>query len=274
MGFEQMVNAGIAFLAGLLIGSFLNVCVVRLPRDLSVVQPRSFCPHCEKTIAWYDNIPVASFLLLRGRCRHCGASIPVRYPAVELATGLAFAVCAAVLGVTLLSVKYAIFSAILIALIATDFEEHILPDEFTLGGTVIGLALAVVIRVEPGLMSLLLPLSLNWRWYSLADAAFSAVFFSGILWLAGWIYEKVRHREGLGLGDVKMLAMVGAFLGASGAQLTLMIGGVLGVIIGGGYILVAKKKAAEFELPYGSFLGVGAFITLVVMRHLGILIQR
>lgn len=275
MGLEQMVNAGIAFLAGLLIGSFLNVCVFRLPRDLSVVQPRSFCPHCEKTIAWYDNIPVVSFLVLHGRCRHCHASIPVRYPAVELATALAFAVCAALFGVTtLLAVKFAVFSAILIALIATDFEEHILPDEFTLGGTLIGLALAVFIPVEPGLVALLLPASLSWRWVSLGEAVFSAVFFSGILWLAGWIYEKVRHREGLGLGDVKMLAMVGAFLGASGAQLTLMIGGVLGVVIGGGYILIAKKKASEFELPYGSFLGIGAFIALVVMWRMGVLIQR
>src|SRR5580692_8804798 len=101
MGSEQMVNAIIALLAGLLIGSFLNVCVFRLPRDLSVVRPRSFCPHCEKTIAWYDNLPVVSFLLLGGRCRRCQARIPLRYPAVELATGLAFALCAAVLGVTL-----------------------------------------------------------------------------------------------------------------------------------------------------------------------------
>src|ERR1035438_8845959 len=149
-----MVEAIIAFLAGLLIGSFLNVCVFRLPRDLSVVQPRSFCPHCEKTIAWYDNIPVVSFLLLRGRCRHCQARILLRYPLVELATGLAFAVCVAALGVTLLAVKYAIFSAILIALIATDFEEHILPDEFTLGGTLIGLVLALFIPVE-GIVSFL-----------------------------------------------------------------------------------------------------------------------
>src|SRR5271165_4651661 len=103
-----MAEEVIALLAGLLIGSFLNVCVFRLPRDLSVVQPRSFCPHCEKTIAWYDNIPILSFLLLRGRCRYCQAHIPVRYPLVELATGLAFAVCVAAFGVTILAAKYAI----------------------------------------------------------------------------------------------------------------------------------------------------------------------
>jgi leader peptidase (prepilin peptidase)/N-methyltransferase len=253
----------LALLAGLLIGSFLNVCVYRLPLDLSVVRPRSFCPHCEKTIAWYDNIPLLSFLLLRGRCRHCQARIPLRYPLVELATGLAFAVCVALFGVTLMAVKYAVFSAILITLIASDFEEHFLPDEFTLGGTLIGLALAPFIPVE-GIVSFLLSRSLGTRWASLAEAAFSAAFFSGILWFAGWIYERLRHREGMGLGDVKMLAMVGAFLGTTGAQITLIVGGVLGVVIGGGYILIARKKASEYELPYGSFLGLGAFVAVVL----------
>src|SRR5580704_17347300 len=123
-----MIEALLALLFGLLIGSFLNVCIYRWPRDLSVVRPRSHCPSCGKMIAWYDNVPVLSFLLLRGRCRHCQARIPLRYPVVELATGLAFALCIAAFGVTLLTVKYAILSAILITLIATDFEEHFLPD--------------------------------------------------------------------------------------------------------------------------------------------------
>ncbi len=259
-----MAEAIIAFLAGLLIGSFLNVCVFRMPRDLSVVRPRSFCPHCEKTIVWYDNLPVLSFLLLRDRCRNCQARIPLRYPAVELATGLAFALCVVYLGVTLLAVKYAVFSAILIALIATDFEEHILPDEFTLGGTLVGLVLAVFVPVEPGLVSLLMPPSVGLRWKSLAEAIFSAGFFSGILWFAGWAYEKMRHREGLGLGDVKMVAMVGAFLGTYGSQLTLIIGGALGVLFGGGYILIARKKASEYQLPYGGFLGLGAFVAVAL----------
>jgi leader peptidase (prepilin peptidase)/N-methyltransferase len=218
--------------------------VYRLPLELSVVRPRSYCPHCEKTISWYDNLPVLSFLLLRGRCRQCQARIPLRYPLVELATGLAFAVCVVAFGVTLLAVKYAIFLAIVITLIATDFEEHFLPDEFTLGGTLIGFVLAVFIPVDRGIVSLLLPASLGWRWVSLAESIFSAAFFSGLIWFAGWIYEKVRHREGMGFGDVKMLAMVGAFLGTTGSQLTLIIGGVFGVVLGGGYILIARKKAA------------------------------
>src|ERR1700684_2309947 len=108
-----MIEIALAFLAGLLIGSFLNVCIFRLPRDLSVMKPaRSFCPFCEETIAWYDNIPVLSFILLRAKCRRCGAEIPLRYPAVELATGIAFAICVAVLGVAPLAFKYALFSAI------------------------------------------------------------------------------------------------------------------------------------------------------------------
>jgi leader peptidase (prepilin peptidase)/N-methyltransferase len=254
----------IAFLFGLLIGSFLNVCVFRLPRDLSVVRPRSFCLECEKTIAWYDNIPVLSFFLLRGRCRYCQARISVRYPMVECLTGIAFALCVAAFGVTLLAVKQAVFSAILIALIATDFEERILPDEFTLGGTVAGLVFSLFIPMEPGLVTFFLPRSLNPRWFSLAESVFAAVFFSGLFWLASWIYEKVRHREGMGLGDVKMIAMVGAFLGISGAEITLLAGGVLGVVVGGGYILIAGKKAADYELPYGSFLGLGGFIAVVL----------
>src|SRR5579863_7393487 len=119
------MDAALAFLAGLLIGSFLNVCVFRMPRDLSVVRPRSFCPACEKPIAWYDNVPLLSYILLRGKCRQCGWRVPLRYPIVELLTGLAFATCFAALGLTLPAFKYALFSAMLIVLIATDVEERI-----------------------------------------------------------------------------------------------------------------------------------------------------
>ncbi len=201
-----------AFLAGLLIGSFLNVCIYRMPRDISVVRPRSHCPHCRRAIAWYDNIPVLSFLLLRARCRHCLAAIPVRYALVEISTGLAFLLSAHALGSTLAAAKYAVFSAIVIALIVTDLLDRILPDELTLGGALIGLAFAPFINTEPGILALLFWNRLSPPWIRLADAVFAAAVASGMIWFVGWAYQKVRHREGLGFGDVKMLAMLGAFL--------------------------------------------------------------
>ena len=264
-----MLEAIVAFLAGLLLGSFLNVCVYRLPRDLSVVAPRSFCPGCEKMIAWYDNVPVLSYLLLGGKCRHCAARIPLRYPMVELATGIAFAVCVYTLQVTALALKYALLSAILIALIATDKEERILPDEFTLGGTLVGLLMSLFVRMDPSLLSLFLPPSMAPRWQSLAESAFAAAFGAGVTWMIGFLYEKLRHREGMGLGDVKMMAMVGAFLGLSGALLTLFLGSLLGAVGGLAYVMFTKQKdKLGFELPFGSFLGVAAFAVAIYGRLL------
>ena len=251
----------LALLAGLLIGSFLNVCVYRLPRDLSVVTPaRSYCPLCQKTIAWYDNVPVLSYLLLGAKCRHCRERIPLRYLVVELATGIAFAACAVVLGPTLLALKFALYSAILIALTASDFEERILPDEFTLGGTLLGLALALFVHLKPYSISILLPYSLNPRWPSLAESAFGAAVGSGSIWLVGFLYEKIRHREGLGLGDVKMIAMIGAFMGLPVALLTLIVASFFGSIGGLVYIRITKQEAATYELPFGTFLGLSALV--------------
>lgn len=262
-----MLEAIIAFLAGLLLGSFLNVCIYRLPRDLSVVRPRSHCPHCEKTIAWYDNIPVLSYLLLGGKCRHCSQRIPLRYPIVELCTGVAFAASFYTLHVTALALKYALLAAILIDLIATDKEERILPDEFTLGGTLIGLVFSYFVPMDPSLLSLFLPPGMGPHWVSFAESAFAAAFAAGVTWLIGWMYEKVRHREGMGLGDVKMMAMVGAFLGFPGALLTLFLGSTLGAVGGLGYVILTRQKdKLAFELPFGSFLGAAAIIVAIYMR--------
>lgn len=252
------MTIALAFLAGLLIGSFLNVCIFRLPRDLSVVRPRSFCPSCEKMIAWYDNVPLLSYIVLRARCRHCGARIPLRYPLVELATAAAFAVCVAALGLTAAALKYSIFSAILITLIASDLEERILPDEFTLGGTAIGLILSAFVPLEPGFAFLFLPVSVGPRWRSVGESAMGAGVASGIIWLVGWTYQKLRHREGLGFGDVKMIAMIGAFLGLKWALLTLITASLLGSIVGLIFIFVTGKDASTYELPFGSFLGMSA----------------
>jgi leader peptidase (prepilin peptidase)/N-methyltransferase len=259
-----MIEILLAFLAGLLIGSFLNVCVFRLPRDLSVMKPaRSFCPYCEETIAWYDNIPILSYILLRAKCRHCGARIPLRYPVVELATAIAFAICIAVFGATLYALKYAVFSAIMITLIASDFEERILPDEFTVGGAVLGLILAWFVPLRGEFALFVVPYTWGPRWVSVGEAVIGAAVSSGSIWFAGWLYEKIRHREGLGFGDVKMIFMIGAFLGLPGALLTLIVASLIGAIGGLLYIYFAGKDASSYELPFGSFLGAAGLAVAV-----------
>ncbi len=254
-----MIEIALAFLAGLLIGSFLNVCVYRLPRDLSVVTPaRSFCPFCEETIAWYDNIPVLSYIVLRAKCRRCGARISPRYPVVELATAVAFAICAAAFGMTPAALKYGLFSAVLITLIASDFEERILPDEFTIGGAVLGVILAWFVPMRGEFALFLVPYSWGPHLVSVGEALIGATVSSGSIWLAGWLYEKIRHREGLGFGDVKMIMMIGAFLGLSGALLTLIGASVMGAVGGMIYIKLTRQDASTYELPFGSFLGLAA----------------
>jgi leader peptidase (prepilin peptidase)/N-methyltransferase len=250
-----MILALIGFCSGLLIGSFLNVCIHRLPRDLSIVRPsRSFCPSCERTIAWYDNIPLLSYVLLGGRCRSCGQNIAIRYPLVELSTGLTFAFCVAVLGLSLSALKWCLFSALLTALTATDLEERILPNELTLGGTLIGLVLALFIPVHADTISVFLPATFA----SLGEAAFGAAIASGSIWFVGWAYKKARKREGMGFGDVKMIAMIGAFLGAPYALLAVTAGSLFGAIVGIAFIVIARKNASTYELPFGSFLGISA----------------
>jgi leader peptidase (prepilin peptidase) / N-methyltransferase len=255
-----LIEALLAALFGLIIGSFLNVCIFRLPRDLSVISPvRSFCPECDTTIAWYDNLPIASYVLLRGKCRHCAETIPWRYPLVELVTAAAFFAAVLRVGPTPVAIQLCLFSAILIALVFTDLEERILPDEFTIGGTIAGIAMAFWIPRHLGLLQILLSSYLhNLRVLSALDAAFSATVCAFVLWGVGALYFLIRHREGLGFGDVKMVAMIGAFLGLQGALFTMVIGSVLGSVLGILFILVLKKDAGSYELPFGSFLGVAA----------------
>jgi leader peptidase (prepilin peptidase)/N-methyltransferase len=231
-----------------------------------VVRPRSFCPGCEKPIAWYDNIPLLSFALLKGRCRHCGERIPWRYPAVELSTAIAFGVCAFAFGWKPETVKYCLLSAILIALIASDVESRILPDEFTLGGTVLGLACALFVPVDEYIVTFLIPGTYAPRWHWLAESAFAAVVGSGTIWLVAFLYEKIRHREGMGLGDVKMIAMIGAFLGLRWSLLTLMLASFLGAVGGLIYLKATRKDAATYELPFGSFLGASALAMMFVTQ--------
>jgi leader peptidase (prepilin peptidase) / N-methyltransferase len=258
-----MLEALVALVAGLLIGSFLNVCIYRMPRDLSVVSPRSFCPACEHPVAWYDNIPIASFVVLRGRCRHCGKPIPIRYPLVEALTAALFVVAVLTRGPSLLSVKLCVFCALIIGLVFSDLEERILPDEFTLGGIALGLLFAFVAPFQAMFLSLFLP-HWNHRWLSLVEAVVSGAVPALLMWGLGALYLKIRHKEGLGLGDVKMVAMIGAFLGLQGAIATVMVGSLLGSLIGLAYIYLARKDPGTYELPFGSFLGAGAIVVALI----------
>jgi leader peptidase (prepilin peptidase)/N-methyltransferase len=261
-----MLEALLAFAAGLLIGSFLNVCIYRMPRDLSVVSPRSFCPACEHPVAWYDNIPILSFVVLRGRCRHCAGPISRRYPLVEALTAALFFGIVLMRGPSLLSLKLCVFCALIVGLVFSDLEERILPDEFTLGGVALGLLFAVTVPFQGTFLSLFLH---HWghRWLSLAESVVSAAVPALLMWGLGALYQKLRHKEGLGLGDVKMVAMIGAFLGLQPAILAVMVGSLLGSVIGLAYIYLSRKDASTYELPFGTFLGAGAIaVALLSLR--------
>jgi leader peptidase (prepilin peptidase)/N-methyltransferase len=240
----------LAGLFGLLIGSFLNVCIHRWPRDLSVVRPRSACPECSTPIAWYDNVPVVSYMILRGRCRKCGGGIHWRYPLVEVLTAVCFAFFAHRYGLDWAAAKYCVLAAILIALAFSDLETLLLPDELTIGGLVLGLGFALVVPVHNPVFG----------FGQLGEALVGAFLCSGLLWFVGWLFEKLRHKEGLGFGDVKMLAMIGAFLGVQGSVFTVILGSVAGSVVGLLYIKLTGKDAGSYQLPFGTFLAAAALV--------------
>jgi leader peptidase (prepilin peptidase)/N-methyltransferase len=259
----------LALLFGLLIGSFLNVTIHRWPRGRSVVRPRSHCVRCRKMIPWYDNIPLVSYLVLGGRCRYCRRPISIRYPLVELFTGLLFFYFVRKLGVTPAAARYCVFSAMLLALAFTDLEKRLLPDEFTLGGLVLGVVLAWFVPSADsdsvaGMFFYLAGINASARVQSLAEAVLAAGVLSGVLWGAGWIYWRVRGREGLGFGDVKLVAMIGSFLGFRLALASMAWGGVAGSVLGLIYIWTTHKDASNFELPYGTFLSAAALLTAMM----------
>jgi leader peptidase (prepilin peptidase)/N-methyltransferase len=256
-----LIEAILALLFGLLIGSFLNVCIHRWPRGRSVVRPRSHCVRCRKIIAWHDNIPVVSYLILGGRCRHCGKRISARYPLVELLTGLIWFYFVSKLGFGVAAAKLCVFSAIVVALVFTDLEKRLLPDELTLGGTLVGLAFAPFTALsDESSQGLLWLAGLEPRGWSLSllQAAIGAAVPAFFLWGGGWVYLKLRHREGLGFGDVKLMVMVGAFLGLQSTLATLLAGSIAGSAISLLYIWIAKKDASTYQLPFGTFLGAAA----------------
>jgi leader peptidase (prepilin peptidase)/N-methyltransferase len=241
-GWVALVVAG---LFGAVIGSFLNVCIFRLPRGASVVWPASACPACGRSLAWFDNIPVVSYLALAGRCRSCREPISIRYPIVEALTALLFAGAWWLYGPSLLLAARLIFGCALIVLFAIDLEHHLLPNAITLPGIVIGFVFSLF--TEPGWLASLIGILIG----------------GGILYATAEAYYRVRGEEGLGMGDVKMLAMVGAFLGWQLTFMTLMLASLAGSVIGGA-LIVLQRGGMKTALPFGTFLAVGAALAATV----------
>jgi leader peptidase (prepilin peptidase) / N-methyltransferase len=231
-------------LFGLAVGSFLNVCIYRLPRRESLSYPASHCTSCDRPLAWYENVPVVGWLWLRGRCRTCGAAISPMYPIVEALTGAIFVVGYAIYGLTPLLPARLLFACAMIVLFAIDLRHHILPNVITLPGVVVGFAISLF--VPPGWLSSLIGL----------------VAGGGVLFAVGETYYRLRGVEGLGMGDVKMLAMIGAFLGWQLMLLTLVLASFAGSIVGVA-VIASGRGGMKFALPFGTFLAVGALVAAV-----------
>jgi leader peptidase (prepilin peptidase)/N-methyltransferase len=236
-----------AGLFGAALGSFLNVCVYRWPAEQSVVSPRSRCGGCGKTIAWYDNIPVLSWLLLRARCRKCSSPISVQYPLVELGVAAIWAVAVWQLGADIEALRLASFLTILLGIALTDAKEMVIPDQFTLPGTALGLLLAAV----PG--------GLPFR-----SALIGAAVGYALLWGVKLAAEKALGKPALGVGDIHMMALVGAFTGPMGVLLTLLLGSVLGLVLGVPVMwLRGRLSPMQSYLPLGLFLALGGAVTIL-----------
>ncbi|MEO8450948.1 MAG: prepilin peptidase [Gemmatimonadota bacterium] len=241
---DKMVLGIFGGFLGAVLGSFLNVCIVRLPTGESVVQPRSRCPKCGYQLQWFDNIPVVSWLLLRARCRKCGEPISPLYPLVELAVALVWAGMALHYGLAAEALRGALFGTLLIGVAVTNAREYIIPNEFTLGGVVIGLLFAAVGGGN-----------------ALLQSALGAAVGFGLLWLVGRLSSWLFKEDAMGEGDIRMMAMVGAFLGWHGVLLTVFLGGLGGSLLFVPLRIVAKK---QFLVPFGVFLAIGAAATYFV----------
>ena len=239
-------QALLAFTAvlGLVVGSFLNVCIYRLPLGESLMWPGSRCPNCGRGLSWFDNIPVVSWVAQRGRCRTCGAPISWMYPIVEIATACVFVGGLLFYGPTPLAVVRILFGCALIVLFVIDLQHQILPNIITLPGIAIGFACSVFL--PPG-----------WR-----DSLIGILVGGAIPLIIAEAYVRLRGVEGLGMGDVKMLGMVGAFLGWKGAVLTLLLGSLAGSIVGVG-LIAARAGSLQRKLPFGTFLAIAAAIAAV-----------
>ncbi len=245
------------FVFGAVIGSFLNVCTFRIPRRESLVMPGSHCMNCESPIAWYDNIPILSYLSLRGRCRHCASRISPRYLFVELGTGLAFLAVLWRFGLTPALFVYSGLLATLIVVTIIDLERYIIPGSMTTGGIVAGLAIAVCASVSGTSGGLLVT--------SLRDAGLGLLVGGGSLWLVDQCAVRILGKTGMGGGDVRLLAMLGAFLGWRQVLLIIMVGSVSGAVVGIPVVLSRRRPEADkvsHYIPFGPFLAIGGVIAI------------
>ena len=278
------------FALGLAFGSFLNVCIYRMPRGLSVVYPGSACPGCKQPIAMYDNVPVLSWLLLGGRCRKCQTPISPRYMVVEFLCALLFLACYGHFGLTLAALKYCTLGFLLLGLIFTDAETQLLPDKLTLTGVALGLVFSFIVPVNDLVAQMLpsvFPLpagTSSWRTLSLLDSLAGATIGASFIYGVGAIYLRARGRPGMGFGDVKLMAMVGAFLGTRLTMFTIFTGSIAGSLFGlwtlsAVWIKRTRRRmrrpairrdawtsaviaSQRFPMPFGVFLGGMAMVAL------------
>ena len=235
---------------GALIGSFLNVCIFRLPRGESIAWPGSHCPSCAHPIKFYDNIPLLSYLWLGGRCRACRASISIRYPLVETSNALGYLTIVWSFGASWTAALYALLFSALVVVTGTDLTHKMIPNVITIPGVVVGLLGAVTVLPVGGI-----------------DSVLGLAVGGGILWLLAWLSPYLFGKEGMGGGDIKLLAMIGAFLGWKPALLTIMIGSLTGSIIGISLIALRIIKRDDY-IPFGPFLVLGALLSLFFAQPL------
>lgn len=232
-----------AFLFGLMLGSFLNVCIHRIPEGASIVRPASSCPSCGEPIRFYDNIPLISYALLRGRCRRCGAPISLRYPLVELAMGLLSLALVLRFGPSGTYALAMVYVSCLVVVSLIDLKHQIIPDVISLPGILVG----IIASFTP------------WGLVSWMDAALGAAGGGGFLLAVAWIFQRLTGKEGMGLGDVKLLAMIGAWMGWQALPFIILLSSLTGILIGGAALLLTKR-GLRVRIPFGPFLSLGALL--------------
>jgi len=269
----------VAFVFGLIVGSFLNVCIVRMPRGGSIVSPPSHCPRCQSGIKFYDNIPLISFLLLRGKCRNCGEPISWRYPLVELTNALIYVGIVSEFWLGGEAFMMMALCSSLIVITVIDYDHMIIPDKITLPGMLVGLTLAPFFMSPlgdplPFNLEALIPHAGPYL-TGFLNSLIGLILGGGLLLSIGWAWEKLRHIEAMGGGDVKLMGMVGSFLGWKGALLTIMLGALTGSVIGV-LLIVLKRHKMEKLIPFGPFLAAGALASAfygpdIVLWYIGLI---